>query len=169
MLFKPAWISTVEHLNQFQDIASNTFADLVRTSRFHVPDDFPQSRRAMFFGIAHAPPTPLVMISNGVLELHNDALRFQAYPLHLIGSRVRNLKDDLAFSISANEIQSLERYLFVSPVYKQLNISFTRVHSIKEGLLRDFLVCAGGYGFGFQKMRKANENLFQALTTRFGK
>ncbi len=165
MIFEPVWVSTFEHLNQFKIITTDTSGAIKRGGRYNVPEDFPQTRKALFWGLTYTSPIPLIMISNGALDLRDNRLSYKAYPLRLKFNRVNNLKDELEFTVSVNEIISLEHYLFVSPINKNFNVSFARVHSTNEGFLRDFLVCVAGQGFAFEKMRKANEDLFDALTT----
>lgn len=164
MIFEPVWVSTVEHLNQFKTITADTSAAKKRGGRYLVPDGFPQTRIAMFFGLAYSSPSPLLMFSNGTLDLSENGLSYKAYPFRLPNNKISNVKDDLAFSIPINEITLLEHYPFVSPINKNFNISFARVHSTQEGFLQDFLVCVGGQGLAFEKMRRANADLYAALT-----
>ncbi len=164
MIFEPVWVSTLEHLSQYKVITADTATAIKRGGNYNVPDNFPQTRVSMFLGLAYSSPSPLIMVSNGVLNLSDNGLSYKAYPLRLKNNRVRNLNDELEFSISTNEILSLDRYLFVSPINKIFNISFARVHSTKEGFLEDFLICLGGQGLELEKIRKANEYLFSALS-----
>jgi hypothetical protein len=169
MIYEPVWVSTVDHLIQFKIITIDTSAAIKRGGRYNVPDNFPQTRIAMFLGLAYSSPSPLIMFSNGVLDLRDHRMSYKASSFHLMGNQVRNLQDDLEFTVTVNEIISLEHYLFVSPINKIFSISFTRVHSTREGFLRDFLVCVGSQGLAFKQIRKANEDLFDALTTFTGK
>lgn len=169
MIYDPVWVSTVEHLDQFKTITADTSAAIKRGGRYNVPDDFPQVRIPAFFGLFYAAPAPLVTFSNGKLDLGEHKLLFKAYPMRIMKNKISNLKDDLTFSISADEITSLEHYPFTSPINKAFNISFVRVYTSHEGFLRDFLVCVGGQGLAFEKMRRATANLFYDLKTMASK
>jgi hypothetical protein len=163
MNFDPVWVSTVEHLTRFKSINADT-ADAIRSGfRYNVPEKFPQTRMAMFFGLAYSSPSPLIMFSNGILDIDNNKVSYKAYQFKLKNNRVINVNDELWFSISISEILSLDKYLFVSPINHHFNMSFSRIYTTKSGLLADLLLCVGGQNLDFGKIKKANETLFDTL------
>jgi hypothetical protein len=168
MIFEPTWISTAEHLAKFKTITADTTAAIKRGGRYEVPDDFPQTRIAIYWGLMYSSPSPLIMLSNGVLNLSDDSLSYKASPLRMANNKVSNLQDNLEFSIPKSDIASLARYQFVSPINNNFDISFTRVCTTHDGLLHDFLVCVGGQGLAFEKIRKANVEIFNSLAKIMG-
>jgi len=161
--FDQIWISTIEHLNQFLAITANPPSTINRGG-YNIPDNFPQTQVELYWGLLRLPPAPLTNISSGTLSLFDDKLSYKAYPLRLIGNRVRNLKDDLVFTLYINEIIAVGHYQFSSPVNKLFDFSFTRLQTTQEGILQNFLMCAGRRGFAIGKYRKEDAELFDILT-----
>ena len=163
MRFKPVWVSSIKHLESFEESYQQTplFRRVLGT--YALPENFPYLQ-----GIVGIPPrTPLVMFASGSLDISTDGLQFHSHPFRLPLNVIRNLSTDLEFQITADDIQSIETYEFASPALEYYNMQFVRVHTSHDNELSDILLYVGGTGPFMKKIRKQNEELLAAISETF--
>ena len=180
MQFEPVWISSIEHLEVFDAIIARAAKWRRALGLYRFPDEFPRldmGRR--IFG--KAVTVPLVMFSQGELEIEGDVLRFRARDWPTITksratatrrSITKNratatrqfLRTDWQWELRADDLQSVESYTRPSPIMRGFELPFTRVRSYsRDAALKDFLICVGGTGYEMDKIRRESEQLAAEL------
>jgi hypothetical protein len=157
--FDPAWISSREHLERFQQIRNATpWYRVLLGGTYKPPPDFP----SMDIGTQKC---PLVYFSSGALTITKNLVMYAArsYPSTGLSTPKRNLETSLAFSIDKAERPRFLRFrASLSPSYFSINwIELT----LPE---RSLLLCAGGSGPGMGRVQRRTNILFNALVAWAG-
>jgi hypothetical protein len=84
---------------------------------------------------------PIVLVAAGSL---NIAYGRAAFASRAGWSMRRNVRTDLAFSLAASEMTSLEAHLRRSPVDPAFELTWTHVETTREPPLDNFYLCVGG-------------------------
>lgn len=163
MIFYPAWISSIDHINAFKKAYSEASWPCRLVGAYRLPEGFPYIRG--LFGIPFR--MPVVMFASGELNVSPSLLGFISKPWRISFEKRYNFKQDLHFELTAEEIVAIDRCEICSPVISSLKLPFMRVRTRKDGLLLDFLISIGGKGIAFGKIRERNEQLFEQLSMAF--
>ncbi|HYF63878.1 MAG TPA: hypothetical protein VD886_13745 [Herpetosiphonaceae bacterium] len=166
MLIEPAWITTIDHLDQLVAILRQPPALSRIFSRFVIPPGFPFAEIPL--GILGSTRRPAVPLASGLMELQPGLITFEARPLRLPGPVVRNLREDMQFVLTAADVLGIERYVGESPFGNNFNMLFARLHTRRGGLMRDFLVCVGGGEPTMDRQRRETSQLIAALLQAVG-
>jgi hypothetical protein len=169
MNYDPIWISTVAHLKEFTIHATNYAYAIRHRKNFQLPISFPQVKTRLLGGVIYLPPSPLIMISNGILNIEQDELKYTAYQMQLKGCSIINLNNNLMFTIKRQDIKSISMYEFTSPINPNVIISFSRVVSENEGLLKDVLITIGTKRIINPNIKKQNQELFTEINRHLEK
>jgi hypothetical protein len=158
--FEPVWICTDEHIRKFHAIYRQ--ADFIEKmfGAYNFPPGYPYMH--MGWGLLPFYKFPLVFVASGIGWIQNDSFYFQSRPFNVFGYITRNLLD-LKFGLGAGDQVQVTRAKVESPVLQYYSIPFTRLQTKREGLLSDFLVCAGGLGPFTGAIVAKNDILFQNL------
>jgi len=154
-IFELVWLSSREHLRQFQEIRDATpwYRALLGGS-YRVPQGFP------FIQIG-ARRFPLVFISGGTLTIAKNLITFAAGSSSTaFGQTPHNVNASLGFSID----------IALHPTFRRFRAPGTRSYfsidwielSLPE---RTFLLCAGASGPGMSGVNEGTDSLFTALSS----
>ncbi len=160
----PVWVSSVDHLNQFLSILSDSSFLTKFVGLYNLPEGFPFLRIWLLPFVR----IPIICFANGRLILSPNDLHFEAAPWHLFGASVANLRADLNFEITSDRIQSVEQYMvdptnLPVPAIRYFSFRWTRVRSLSTGLTSDFLIGLGGRGPSMKGIRERNEQFFGVI------
>lgn len=168
MKFEPVWISSIEHLEQFDELIARTPKWRRSLGFYRFPDEFPRvDMGRKVFGKPMM--VPLIMLSQGQLTIESGTLHFRAMDWSTIAvgrsTATRHcLRTSWEFSLRADDIQLVESYVRQSPLLPNFSLPFTRVRSYhREAALKDFLICVGGNGNEMDKIREQSAQLFSEL------
>lgn len=162
--FEPVWISSVEHLTTFQSIFRGTSWLGRGLGRYKMPSDFPciQMPGGLLPGGIFSPRIPIVMFSQGQLDVGERSLGFQSVDWQPPTGKRLNLLNDWHFDLNATEIVSVEKFEQPAPI-RYYTMNFTRLRTTRGDLLHDFLLCVGGSGLSMKNIRQNSEELQQKL------
>ncbi len=164
MLFEPTWISSPEHLAQFEQIYAQAGWIRCALGAYRLPPGFPHIQ--MPHGIlGRRPVVPIVMFSQGRLKIEAQTIEFEAQNLAAPHGALRmGLRTEWTWAIAARDLISVESYERPAPVLRYYATPFVRVRTRHpDPLLRDFLVCVGGYGPSMARVRQQSAELCAAL------
>lgn len=166
MRFEPVWISSIEHLTQFDELIARTPKWRRSLGFYRFPSEFPRVDMGRKI-LGKAVTVPLVMFSQGELEI--DIIRYRArdWPTLTAGrvSATRQfLRTDWEWELRANDLQSVESYTSPSPMLPNFALPWTRVRAYhREAALKDFLICVGGNGYKMDEIRERSAQLLAEL------
>lgn len=146
------YVSSVTHLEQFK--ALPWYAKQLG----RVPDDFP-------FVTIGARSVPLVYFRRGELTLNQAELKFVARQPVISMKAYFNLKLDLQFGFTPDEILSVTRFDMRQATSAPVRLPFVRVCTAR-GNRRDFLVCSRSEDLS--AIARETEDLFCALQSFAG-
>ena len=172
MQFQPVWISSPEHLAQFDGIIARTAKWRRSLGFYQLPAEFPRvdmGRKILGKSVV----VPLVMVSQGELTIEGDILRYRALdsPMITVGRTTatrHHLRTDWQWELRAENIRSVEPFERPSPVLTNFSLPFTRVRARhrarhREAVLNDLLICVGGSGHEMEKLREQSAQLTAQL------
>ncbi len=168
MQFEPVWISSIEHLTQFDDIIVRTAKWRRSLGFYRFPPEFPRiDMGRKVFG--RPMMVPLVMLSQGQLTIEGDTIHYRAmdWPKITAGrskATRHGLRTNWEFSLRADDLQRVETYTRPSPLLPNFALPFTRIRAYhRESALKDFLICVGGNGYEMDKIRDRSAQLKSEL------
>ncbi|MCC7550700.1 MAG: hypothetical protein KO316_04240 [Methanobacterium sp.] len=143
MDLKPTiWISSIDHLDEFQQILDNA-STWKKMFGYDIPDGFPNMGRG-----------PLRYFSQGEITFKNDNIIYKASSEeNRFLLPYNNLKEDLLIVLNRSKIKSIEAYSQKGPFVNWKWIKITCDEDIMGG---EFLICADG--------SDNTVNLFEMLT-----
>ena len=154
-IFDLVWISSREHLQQFQEIRDATPWYLALFGgRYQVPEGFP------FMQIG-ARKFPLVYISSGALTIATNLTTFAARSSSMaLGQTRHNVNASFGFSIHIAQHPTFRRYR--APGSR----SYFSIDWIELSLPeRTCLLCAGASGPGMSAVNEGTDSLFSTLSS----
>lgn len=138
--YKPIWFTTDRQLNALTSGYANASLITKLTGRFDVPEGIVHLRGVLMPWMR----MPLVLSTQGELSISQQALSFKPKPFRAFGWSVRGELKELAFSINAEDVLSVEPADFSSPVIRLFDLPFTRIRTKLPAPLDNFLLCVGG-------------------------
>jgi len=138
--YKPIWFTTDSQLNALTSGYANASLFTKLTGRFDVPQGIAHLRGVLMPWMR----MPLVLSAQGELSISQQALSFNPKPFRAFGWSVRGEHKELAFSINAEDVLSVEPADFSSPVIRLFDLPFTRIRTKLATPLDNFLLCVGG-------------------------
>lgn len=160
MIFESVWLSSAEHLQKFERAYHETSFMRRLVGAWKLPQEYPFIRGWMG-------RIPLVMFSIGTLRIEDRLLHFESQPYSLPFNQMYQLRTDLRFTLTHQDITAIEQFVFVSPCIRYYSIPFVSIHTNKDGVLEDFLLCAGALGPGMGKIRQRTETLLSKLKEEY--
>ncbi len=159
---KPIWISSVEHLNKFAEIAngSNFFQKLV--GYYKIPAGFPFVRLMLVLKL------PVVFFSSAEINIEESKILFTPSGFKTLAGRYENMQP-IQFELNRQDIQSIERYEAPPVLMQYYSINWVRIKT-KSGILGgDFLLCVGGEGPLMEQIQDSTDALYRELVKFYKK
>ena len=138
--FSPVWVSTDEQVAALSASYTEASTAMKLLGRLHVPPGTAHLRGL----ILPWSRMPLVFIAVGDLIFHSNVLELSPRGYSLPGWRVRNVRSDIQFRLSSEEVVLVEPGDFRSPVHRFFDFPFTRLRTTHQGILSNLLLCVGG-------------------------
>ena len=160
-MFNPVWMTSIAHLEALSRVYRETSISRQLLGLYRLPSGFPYTQGSLTFGPFGK--VPQVALRSGEIHLGNGRVTFAGRPFRIPLFRVFNIPPDGTFSLRFDEITTVERFDFASPVSRYFTFPFVRLRSTQSGELADFLLCAGGYAFQMRRIQKRSLLLLDAL------
>lgn len=156
MKFNSIWISSVEHLDKFAEIAnSSNFLQKV-IGYYKIPAGFPHIRLMLIFKM------PIVFFGSAEVNIEQNSVSFTPLDFKTFGGKYKNTQK-IQFQLSKTDIQSVERYKPPPVFMKYFMINWVRIRTRHDILGGDFLICVGGSGPLMGKIQSSTDNLYNEL------
>lgn len=166
MIFKPVWMSTVEHLDRLRGLHRETPMWRQALGAYRFPPGFPYLQGLFDFNPFGR--VPLSVLRNGELHLGTGRITFVGQPYRIPFMRVVNVPPDGTFDLRVDEVTKVERYDFVAPMPLTPAFPFARLRTTRSGELADFLLSSGGYAFQQRRIQKRSIELLEVLQRMVG-
>ncbi len=168
MLFEPVWISSLNHLAEFETIYHNTSWLRRLGGAYEIPAGFPYLVLLKGHSLWER-RFPIILFCQGQMRIKNHEMDFWAMDWAVSQNsdfQQFDLITEWDFTLAGEEIVAVQPHPYQSPLIPGYSIPFTRILTThKDKLLSDFLVCVGGEGLLLGKIRKQSEELADALQT----
>ena len=162
MNVKPIWISSEEHLNQFNEIIASSKLSENKTGKYNLPKDFPRVNLCYYIGI------PIVYFANGELILKEDSIEYSPIKAGFgFLKSYSNVRNEIYFKLNYSNIKSIDWYQHQNSFSPQYNIKWIRIECVEEILNGSFLLCVGGMGPSMQGIIKNTEELYNFLKDKY--
>lgn len=138
--FAPVWLSTDEQLEALSVAYAGASMPMQLLGRFNVPPGTAYLRGLLIPWAR----IPLVFTAAGELVVGPDVLEFSPRAFTLFGWRVRGGSRDIQFRLARADVLAVAPADIRSPVHRYFDIPFTRVRTVKEGVMSNLLLCIGG-------------------------
>lgn len=156
MEFEPVWISSIDHLKEFNKILNNASIFSRFSDNYSVPADFPQIKSAFS-------KYPTVYFANGILNLEKSKAIFLPTEPKIHSASFLNSKQSTAFEIDYSTIFSIELYQHSESPLKHYNFQWIRLLTNPNLLQGDFLICVGAYGISTKSIKEKTTALYESL------
>jgi hypothetical protein len=155
MRFAPVWISSRHHLEELGRIYRES--NVLRGYR--MPEGFPHLR----FLYLPFVRIPIVYFATGVMEIGDGHVSFHSVPRSIAGSSIRDVRHPWRFDFPCQDLLDVEDDEMSSPVHRSFNLPFVRVRTRQAAPLDELLLCVGGSGFAWGRIRRQTQLLHDAL------
>jgi hypothetical protein len=151
--FENIWISSVEHLDEFNAIAKSNGRWKTIFGNNKIPPGFPQ----VILGTKHI---PVVFFAKGSLQLFERQIEFHPNRFEPENGKVyRNLNIDFRFELQYKSIE-ISSYLNPKPFMRTFNIQWLKLSGTNSEL-PNILLSSGGTRMNH--IKRENEELFKLL------
>ena len=152
-IFDNIWISSVEHLDEFNAITKSNGWWRSILGKNKIPSGFPQVTMGARY-------IPVVFIAKGSLQLFERQIEFHPNRFEPAnGKQYRNLNIDFRFELPYNSIE-LSAYSNPKPFMRAFNIQWLKLSGINNEF-PDILISSGGAKMN--QIKKENETLTNLL------
>lgn len=152
--FSTVWVSSIEHMNSFNEISSSNSILKVLLFLNKVPSDFPQMKSVGRI-------LPIVYFAKGILQIFEREIDFRCH-VSTDADVYKNLDHYFNFQMQYQDFK-VDRYLHPRPFMKSFNICWIRLSILNRTSSDHLLISFGGQGISMIEVKKKNDEIFEIL------